>query len=138
MSTKPKPWTAKHKAEAQRRTYEIAATLNPLPAIDLAQAALWGAQCERRYRDNLSNAGFDAPRIEREVRRLRGLAEGRLVRETAWRVRYLAHAGAFGSVTVDLTREEAMSARDRMRSESGWDGVVVRVERVRRASRKVG
>ena len=125
MTTKPK-WTAKHKREAMRRTYEIAATIDARRADDIARAASWGAECERRYRDNLSAAGLDAQRIERDVRRVRGLAEGRLVREVTWHVRMIA-----GNLSCAM--EEA-SARDMWRHATTTQGVLVRVARVRRAT----
>lgn len=93
MPTKQQKWTYKHTREAIRRAYEIAATLGEINAEEIANGATFGAQSERRYRDNLSAAGLTASRIEREVRRLRGLAEGRLVRTTSTR-HYVRQPGA--------------------------------------------
>ena len=93
MPSKKQKWTTKHAREAQRRAYEIAATLPEREGRALALDAEWGAASERYYRSALDTAGLDEPRIEREVRRLRGLAEGRLVRTTSTRY-YVRQPGA--------------------------------------------
>lgn len=119
-----KPWTEAHRREALRRTYEIAAELagagSPY-ARGLAEDPFVAS--EDGWRGWLA-AGIDAARINREVRRVRALAEGRLVRVTTWCMR------ANGS-TCDFT--SAADARQ-------WRGhhepmrAVVRVTRVRRAA----
>lgn len=86
------PWGKVHTREALRRTYEIAAEL---VATDPETAARLGRVCaapmaEGAWRAFLEGAptrgaprlGLDRARIVREVRRVRALAEGRLVRET--------------------------------------------------------
>lgn len=85
------PWTEAHEREALRRLYEIAAML---VAIGRDHEAAWlvsagpadlRANGERGWRNTLAEveeSWLDADRIGREVERWRGLAEGRLVRET--------------------------------------------------------
>lgn len=124
-SNRPK-WTDEHRSEARRRAYELAATLPAQKARTIALDAEWGAAGEQHYRRILREAGLDTGRIEREVRRLRALAEGRLVREVTWHVRMIA-----GNLSCAM--EEA-SARDMWRHAITTQGVVVRVARVRRAA----
>jgi hypothetical protein len=81
---KPKRWRQKHQREALRRIYEIAgeavAACGEDVGLSIAVSALWSAASEQHFRDGLAEAKFDHARIEREVRRVRGLAEGRLKR----------------------------------------------------------
>lgn len=72
------PWTEAHQREALRRTYEIAATLDYTPAAWLAEGAGGYVQSEDLFRMNLEDTqgcAFHAARIEREVRRVRAIAE---------------------------------------------------------------
>lgn len=64
--------------------------------------------------------------INREVRRVRALAEGRLVRETTWHVRMVA-----GDLSCAMAEE---SAREMWRHAYTTTGSVVRVTRIRRPS----
>lgn len=86
-----KPWTEAHRREAQRRTYEIAAQMvsdGYGPSADrLALDLRADIGREKDWTSRLLRwTGLGAARIKREVRRVRALAEGRLVRETVWRV----------------------------------------------------
>jgi hypothetical protein len=79
------PWTEAHRREAIRRIYELAAELsaeNLCGAESMAKRALWYSEAAALWSAFLGS-WFDADRVKREVRRLRGLAEGRLVRERA-------------------------------------------------------
>jgi len=93
MAPEQQKWTNEHRCEAARRAYEIAATIDEPRARALALDYMWGTLNEANYREVLRAAGLDAPRIAREVRRLRGLAEGRLVRTTSTRY-YVRQPGA--------------------------------------------
>lgn len=92
------PWTMAHQREALRRTYEIAAELAGRGGLEdqdeagrlgrIAAAHLTEAAWRRFLGGPRSHAGpRRAGRIDREVRRVRELAEGRLVRETFHGVR---------------------------------------------------
>lgn len=77
-----KPWTEAHRREVRARKHEIAAERER--AYGHSTSVLISLPIsEETWRDWLTySAGFDDARIEREVRRVRALAEGRLVRET--------------------------------------------------------
>lgn len=88
---KPKPWGGAHQREALRRTYEIAAQMvaeNRGPSADrLALDLRADVGSEQEWvRRLLRWSGLDSARIDREVRRVHALAEGRLVRDRGWRV----------------------------------------------------
>lgn len=73
-------WTEAHRREARARLYEIAAervrtTGRESSSYSMREEAGFRYALEREFE-------FDPARIEREVRRVRGLAEGRLVRES--------------------------------------------------------
>lgn len=126
-----KPWIEAHRREALRRTYEIAAEMQPYEAAWLTQGAESYAKNEVAWRNNLSDensAALSVGRIDREVRRVRALAEGRLVRETTWRVEYPT-GNNDRSVWTNLAdaREEAKPNKWRVAAR------VVRVTRIRRA-----
>lgn len=83
---KMKPWGEAHQRETARRLYEIAAEYagrgDDLRALEIA-SEITDDLSEAAFRESL----FDPPgpdmgmvQIEREVRRIRALAEGRLVR----------------------------------------------------------
>lgn len=84
---KEKVWGEAHRREAEPRTFELAAEqirageYDGDKFVELTE----NAQREDWWRSALAEMGFDAARIDREVRRVRALAEGRLVRETRWR-----------------------------------------------------
>lgn len=112
------PWTEAHEAERHRRTYEIAATLRPVEAVAMVRHDFHGSIGEAGWRRVLDGAGLDPARIDREVRRVRGLARGRLMRETWWRVGLCWYAD-----------------RDRAKQERRDMGApMFRVTRIRRAS----
>lgn len=122
-----KPWTEAHRREALRRTYEIAAEI---AAKDDSNAAAWlcegaagYAQTEALWRSELGDH-CDPARIDREVRRVRALAEGRLVRETAWTVVGVLAAEEDHVVWEGTYRPGPPLTTDRR---------VVRVTRIRRA-----
>lgn len=83
-----RPWTDAHRREALRRTYEIAAeACEKRPSADIRNglaAMSYDVEAgEDRWRAALAQwLQIDPARIDREVRRVRALAEGRLVRET--------------------------------------------------------
>jgi len=86
------PWTEAHQREARRRCYELAAELagvgRDADAGDLAAAAQGlGTADEERFRYMLAGVDFADGDIKRAVKRVRALAEGRLVRETVWALR---------------------------------------------------
>ena len=80
-------WTDLHKREALRRTYELVAELigqgRDSDAEELLEVPHNMAELEETWRADLGSA-FSAERIEREVRRVHALAEGRLVRREGW------------------------------------------------------
>lgn len=82
---KAAPWTEAHQREALRRTYELAAELAGRGMVDeafeLCEVPRNMARSVASWRASLG-CGFDAVRVKREVRRVRALAERRLVRET--------------------------------------------------------
>jgi hypothetical protein len=90
MAAKRKPWSEAHAREARRRTYELAAELAGddrggaawLFVADVRESASYRG--EELWRESLGSH-FDPARVNAEVRRVRGLAEGRIVRETVWR-----------------------------------------------------
>lgn len=131
-SNGPKPWTEAHKREALRRTYEIAAELNDDPhrADGIATDAVYFSGACGRWRAHLKTSGLVLARIEREVRRVRALAEGRLVRETVWYAR-----SRLGDVSDERPDRSVLladlKAAGRTRIANG--DRIVRVTRVRRA-----
>lgn len=126
-----KPWTEAHRREALRRTHEIAAEVSPEAPANAERLALcahaWTVN-EKKWRSLLrmpGHAGLDPARIDREVRRVRGLAEGRLVREPArWALRFRD-----GARIERPTREGIDRVHD-----DYTGGVIVRITRIRKAS----
>ena len=90
-------WGDREQREAHRRTYELAAEMigtdsaapstgNPqrgqcLLADTAAAYAFGSTRTEATWRSTLKSLLFSPERIDREVRRVRAIAEGRLVRE---------------------------------------------------------
>lgn len=136
-------WTDAHRREALRRTYEIAAWLVSEGRENDARSLIAnlgeGVPDEETWRAYLyvgDGPAFSDARIDHEVRRVRALAEGRLVRETVHRVRYDNNTrpdGAWDAYTVSLPREKARKTLRAMNKDCGWTGAVVRVTRIRRA-----
>ena len=127
-------WTGAHKREALRRSYELAAELSAvdrstLLADTLARAALGACRDLGRFSALLSTVGYDAARIERELRRVDGLATGRLVREVWYCIRWRGSDDLFGR-SQSRADAEASVMRERPR---GARGCIVRVTRIRRA-----
>lgn len=122
-----KPWTERHRAEALRRTYEIIAEqADRSPAGRREQTVRVDVGSEDEWVDCLGWVlDIDDPaRIDREVRRVRGLAEGRLVRWQGWQ----------GTTRDGGTMGRTASAETAQRwKENG--AKVVRVTRIRRAPR---
>lgn len=131
-------WTDAHRREAVRRLYEIAAEFIGIDSEDpmgpqrgqiLMASSItlrpWSyAETEAIWRCELINYHLDAARISREVRRVRRLAEGGLVRETVWQAR---------DEDGDVIREDEdeRHANDLL----GAEGVrIVKVTRIRRAT----
>lgn len=78
-------WGEAHQREAMRRIFEIAAIVsatNPMRALRIVLNPGYDAEVEVRYRKAMAQAGRN---VAREMRRLHGLAEGRLVRSVTWR-----------------------------------------------------
>lgn len=91
-----KEWGEAHRGQARARLYQLAASA-VLDGVDWATAGdianSGGAIGERHFRDTLRvYADFDVARINREVRHVRALAEGRMVRETVVRF-YVSQPG---------------------------------------------
>lgn len=119
-----KSWTEAHRREAARRIYELAAELsasNLLGAESLANRAIRYSNSESGWRDFVAG-WFDPARVDREVRRVRALAEGRLLREPIeWWAKTRNGTGIKGN-----DREEAESM-------CGKGYGLVRISRIRRA-----
>lgn len=124
-------WTEAHRREAYCRTWELAAALardgRQMEATELLETPWNIAQREATWRADLGCA-FDPARIDREVRRVRALAEGRLVRETRERWRIVdTTEGCHVTIWEGDQRPDDGEARD------PWIIVKVRVARIRRA-----
>jgi len=101
-------WTEAHQREAVRRTYELAAAeagRGDRIAADLFVVEAWGfAASEERWRRSLTICDIDPARIDREVRRVRALAEGRIVRDVTSDRRLRPSPKGLVSVPVRVTR----------------------------------
>lgn len=105
-----RPWTEKHQREALRRTYEIAAECvsrgDDNGAVLVTNEPFAACMFESRWRESLERIGvaegFTADRINREVRRVRDIAEGRKVWEVVPR---------FAVVRSDGMRSASFEAR---------------------------
>lgn len=145
-----KPWTEAHQREALRRTYEIAAELVVAGRADEASYLVidvgvyvvseWKFRLNFRNDGGSDGPGFDDVRINREVRRVRALAEGRLVREHDERFYVRRPTGDHSGVIVHTMSQAKMWADDRnanMGPEAAKRGryapVRVSVTRIRRA-----
>jgi hypothetical protein len=143
-----KAWDERHRREALRRTYEIAAEMAYegrhrfawwiQPSGDSGQELEYSSEQEWRDllkgEDRSTGSGLDAARIDREVRRIRALAEGRLVRETLYRYVFdLEEEGpvvaAEGATLAEARRE--MVLQDLVFEEHR----LVRITRIRKAVR---
>lgn len=122
-----KKWGEAHRREALRRTYEIAAELSsqfPIDADEMCMSAGMYAESAEKFRTNLKGYGdIDATRIDREVRRVRALAEGRLVREMVWNYRRedAEPEGEIGQMKAHMIKDQS-------------GGKVIRITRIRRAT----
>lgn len=130
-----KPWTEKHRREALRRTYEIAAEIvstgRHLDADMFVNCAREHCATERKFQVHVAFVFADHIRIDREVRRVHALAEGRLVRETQWKVR-----GRLGDLGGPYDNAEEARKVARGKALAGLADVqIVRVTRIRRAVR---
>lgn len=128
-----KEWTDVHRREALRRTYEIAAEHAEYDSCARPLADDPWVNDEQMWRQDLASI-LDAVRIDREVRRVRALSEGRLVRETVYQSRRRYSDGSLGALALaeDSTRAGLAahaSAMHHNRDEFG----IVRVTRIRRA-----
>jgi hypothetical protein len=85
-----KSWTAKHRVEAWACICDVAkrAAMEDPKGLR-AWPTPWQRSCESEkfFREWLARAGLDAADLDREVERVRDLAEGRKVRQTLWRAR---------------------------------------------------
>lgn len=140
----PYVWTIAHQNEALRRTYEIAAIMaargdttfgdvnGDSPGAHQAQAmGGYPTATEVEFRQGLATwACFDSKRIDREVFRVRALAEGRLVRKEHWIARDLL--GFMSDRKFD-----GDGAEDKARSWAGEyeHAAVVRVVRIKKAGK---
>lgn len=125
-----KPWTKTH----QREAYAAGCRALAVVALEVGASEAWArpagllgdVNAEVWFRAWLSRAvGFDTARVDREVRRVRALAEKRLVREVVWIART-----ASGATTMPAcaTPEEAKFIRRQYPATR-----IVRVTRIRRA-----
>ena len=127
------PWTDAHQREALRRTYEIAAeAVSHVAALSAMPRIMIRVWSEAAWCEWCADAGLDATRIIRELRRVRDIAEGRRRWVETWRVRY--DGKCHDSYTVDLSRKKARATLKRMSIDAGWTGAVVRVRRLVRAT----
>jgi hypothetical protein len=140
-----KAWDERHRREALRRTYEIAAEMAYegrhrfawwiQPSGDSGQELEYSSEQEWRDllkgEDRSTGSGLDAARIDREVRRVDGLATGRLVRETSERyeVAFEPEGTRAPRVTWDLARADAQQWRH---GDGQTYAVRTRVTRIRR------
>ncbi len=126
------PWTEAHRREALRRGYEIAAGLEATrPTVPQATGVHIDARTVDDFRATLDIWGLPVTRVEREVRRVRALAEGRMVRETQWRIRVPGEPSWYGPYE---SREAADRDLGIMRHNQGKPSArVVRLTRIRRA-----
>lgn len=139
---KPKMWRQKHQREARRRIYEIAAEVDGVSsehvASSIVASVLWSSASERHFRDGLAEANFDQNRIDREVRRVRGLAEGRLTRERIVQVR---RGGTGGLVWSGIDTPENVAIARALwheRANTRQPGRLVYVTRIRRTNKGFG
>lgn len=134
-----KPWAEKHRREAAARLYELAAAKtragDDIAALEIAVAVPEEAMTEADFRTILFDppgADMGVTEIEREVRRVRALAEGRLVRQSD--VRYAVRRGDGETPFVCMSRSEANAyvvSPDRPNWHT-YKIVTVRVTRIRR------
>ncbi len=133
------PWTDAHRREALRRTYEIAVAVvdNAAPFscdYDWRPVALAALESEAEWRRALAYVGcgtmLTSTRVDREVRRVRDIAEGRLMREMVWHVRGVG----IGHEAVFAKRDEARAMRDAYTSGVHGAPEIVRVTRYRRTA----
>lgn len=140
MKKRTTEWGPKHQAEALRRTYEIAAGMvdgDQVLAGRLGRIAA-AHMLEASWRAFLAGdggrtvTGLDPARIDREVRRVRALAEGRLEREVVWQYvtddeeREVVARGVTMSAVRDGMEDQDLVYEEHRR---------VRVTRIRRAAR---
>lgn len=138
MSTK-QPWGEAHKREALCRIYEVAAELVSLDREDDARILMievpqrpsrsvndLRVATEQAWRACLMEARLDPKRIESEVRRVRGLAEGRLHHVSGWRY-YVRQPGV-----LDEDFGTPSGARLAASQRRGAVAVSARITRIRR------
>ncbi len=132
---KKKPWTEAYAREALMRTYEIAAEIvgaqSSADADTPADGAFADVESEAEWRKALHPYIEDA-RINREVRRVRALAEGRLAREPV-KVEYQIVEGADHVIGKRPTRREAEALWTHLGRQRSERIRRVRVTRIRRA-----
>ncbi len=127
----PAPWGEKHRSEALARLHELAAERirrgDPTPST-LPHPSDYGNAGEFRF---AMQHGLLLPmaRIDREVRRVRDLAEGHKVRETVCEARR-NHGAAYDYDD----RADALDVVRRWQREGQPGARVVRVTRVRKVS----
>lgn len=121
------PWAETCQREARRRSYEIAAELTGVGLEGEAECLTVDdredVKTEERWRSALDRAGLEEYRIEREVRRVRELAEGRLIRESGYRF----------IETRSPQRREVTAMTPEKRGRAAPGNAWVRVARIRRA-----
>lgn len=123
-----KPWTEKHRREALRamlmicygHTFDRPGDVAPRSTV--FRVPVSDADSEESFRAALATA-MRPVRIDREVRRVRALAEGRLVREERWHV---------GACVWDNETDARTYARECRRRFPRTKPPVVRVTRIRR------
>ncbi len=116
MTTQKKPWGSKHTLEAYACLLEAAAAAARRGAYadaeNVARLALRDATSEARTLDALGYVDVRGGAANAVLRKIRGLAEGRLVRETSERCFMRSAAGSeSGLMPLDHAREQAALAR---------------------------
>jgi hypothetical protein len=136
---KANEWTEAHRREALRRTYELAAELvgrgepngptNGKRAAWFLMEQIEATDYEKTWLAALGTALVDSARVNREVRRVRALVEGRLVRGTG--ERYRIRGGPRDGQDFD---DLANARRHAAAAGGGWRIARLRVTCIRKAS----
>ena len=129
---KVKPWTDKHTEEAIVRALELCVeAFKKRGALFSFSRPLCTSEASTRSQFAWVLAcSCDDPRIDKEICRVRGLAEGRLVRVTVTEHRIVSERGLPVSICTDLAKHRETLATIR---EDGDREQHVRVTRIKRA-----
>jgi hypothetical protein len=125
---KPSQWTWTHRREARRRLGELMGRIEgEYEANGFVRDIEYGSCSATRFLYVLMSA-FEPERALRELRRVRAIAEGRLVRSTIWEVRI-----APSSVRLARFFEEDVARRSFEKCDGYWKRHqnLVRIDRLR-------